>query len=417
MGSTDYFQANIAARDLVAVAKTAGEMAEWRRWSLVERFQRELAVKRIKDEIVPYLVESRDRFFGSLIVVVYDADVFDFEPAAKHGLNPPAAYSDATDRLGFLTIDGGNLVALDGQHRLVALREVVNGASNLGGTYRDDIAEDELCVVFIQHESLEKTRRIFNKVNRYARPTNPTDNIITSEDDGAAIVARWLVEHDPPLDLKAPSPPLAIYDSSGEPLVAWRTTRLSGTNPELTTLNVIYQTVHIVLGVHGLKKFDEKHRVNRPKNSELAQAYTWSAEWWQSVIDGIDAYRWLLEHPDEIIRERPLDREWSLLLRPASQVALFQGLAGAVGLGLRLETAVARCNGIDWCGASPQWTDTIVGASGRMSTKQESIRLTGRLITYMLAGSRMRRSELNQLEEDYMTARGNRRKKLPKKAV
>src|SRR5690606_8270280 len=133
---------------------------------------------------------------------------------------------DLIPRMGFLTIDGGRLVALDGQHRLVALREIVAGRVEAEGEYRDAIADDELCVVFVQHESLEKTRRIFNKVNRHARPTTPTDNIITSEDDGYAIVARWLVENDPPLGLEEPAPPLALFDKSGEPLVEWRSTNL-----------------------------------------------------------------------------------------------------------------------------------------------------------------------------------------------
>ena len=107
--------------------------------------------------------------------------------------------------MGFLTIEGGSLVVLDGQHRLAALRGVTTAGPDLKGEFVDAVADDELSVLFIPHESFEKTRRIFNKVNRYAKPTSPTDNIITSEDDGSAIVTRWLVEEEPPLNTQGSS--------------------------------------------------------------------------------------------------------------------------------------------------------------------------------------------------------------------
>ncbi len=227
MGSTSYYQVAIQARDLASVAIPVGELTEWKQWSISERFQRELAMRRIQEEIVPYLVRSADRFFGSLIVLVYKANEFHFEPIENLGTRLPAAYREQANRMGFLTISGGQLVALDGQHRLVALREVVAGRNEVEGEYSSEVADDELCVVFVEHETLEKTRRIFNKVNQHARPTTRTDNIITSEDDGYAIVARWLLETDPPLGLHQPAPPLALFDARGEPLVEWRSTSLA----------------------------------------------------------------------------------------------------------------------------------------------------------------------------------------------
>ena len=174
MGSTEYYQATVRARELAAVAKTAAELPQWTSWSVFERFQRELAERRVQKEIVPYLARTKDRFFNSLIILVFEPLDFSFESFGDAAPGLPRAYRDAAAQMGFLTIEGGDFVVLDGQHRLAALRGVTTAGPELKGEYVDEVANDELSVIFIPHESFEKTRRIFNKVNRYAKPTSPT---------------------------------------------------------------------------------------------------------------------------------------------------------------------------------------------------------------------------------------------------
>ena len=41
-----------------------------------------------------------------------------------------------------------------------------------------------------------KSRKIFNKVNRYAKPTSKADNLITADDDVVAVINRDLVIND-----------------------------------------------------------------------------------------------------------------------------------------------------------------------------------------------------------------------------
>jgi DNA sulfur modification protein DndB len=408
MGSTPYYQANMKARELAAVAKTAGELEAWKDWSIFERFQRDLATKRVEQEIVPYLVRTKDRFFGALIVLVYAPDVFEFQSIESMGTKPPAAYRAAAQRMGFLTIRGGELVVLDGQHRLAALRAAVtDDGSRFDGPYRDAIADDELCVVFIHHETFEKTRRIFNKVNRYAKPTSPSDNIITSEDDGCAIVARWLVEKNPPLGLSKPIPPLAQVDFDGEPLVEWRSTSLGSKDRKFTTLSALYQTVEAVLEANGIKNFDEKHRVNRPTDDELTRAYKLAAKWWEAVATGLDPVADALAKPGRIPDMRQYNAASSLLMRPVTHVALFRGLADAVvKYGVPLDEAVELANRLRWKASDPMWQDTIIYANGRMNAKAPAIRLAGRLITYMIAGSEMTDFAKLALRSDLAEAKG-----------
>jgi DNA sulfur modification protein DndB len=407
MGSTSYYQVAITARDLASVAVPVGELAEWKQWSISERFQRELAMRRINEEIIPYLVRSADRFFGSLIILVYEADVFKFEPLQSLNITIPAAHRSLVGRMGFLTISGGQLVALDGQHRLVALREVVAGRNEVDGEFSSAVADDELCVVFVLHESLQKTRRIFNKVNQHARPTTRTDNIITSEDDGYAIVARWLVESDPPLGLSGPKPPLGLlHPRTGEPLVEWKSTSL-GTNQEaLTTLDAVFQSVEAILSANGLTNFGERDRVTRPPEAQLEKAYTWAAEWWAAALAGIEAYAHAVEKPYLIPDLRKSRASEGLLFRPIAQVALFKGLADAVVAGKKLESAIEYVNRIDWRPDSVLWRDILVRANGSLITRPEAKNLAARLIAHLLSGDLVDKRVADRLRLDMAVAKG-----------
>ena len=111
MGSTDYYLTTIRARELCSLARAASERDDWSSWSIEERLQREVNEKRIRDEIVPYIRNSPDRFFGSLILLVYEPDVFEFEPVEEIGATVPVAYRGVATRMGFLTIDGAEIAA------------------------------------------------------------------------------------------------------------------------------------------------------------------------------------------------------------------------------------------------------------------------------------------------------------------
>lgn len=413
MGSTEYYQATVKARELAAVAMMAAELPQWTTWSVFERFQRELAQKRVEKEIVPYLVRTKDRFFNALIVLVYAPESFEFEALSDKVPNLPAAYRQAVERMGFLTIEGGSLVVLDGQHRLAALRAVTTAGPDLKGEFVDAVAEDDLSVLFIPHESFEKTRRIFNKVNRYAKPTSPSDNIITSEDDGSAIVTRWLVEGRPPLRLQSPQPPLNGLDMNGEPVVEWRRQTLRPGDRKFTTLSALYQMTQVLLTADGIQRFDEKHMVNRPTDKALARAYIFAAEWWHTVLANFTPFRRGLQHPGTLPDLRAYQAQYSLLFRPIGQIAFMQSLAGAVLLGRSLEKALEGAEDRGWSASDSLFTDTVVYANGHMSTSDFSIRLAGRLGTYLLANDLMTKDAIEKLQSDVQQAKSDPHFRLP----
>jgi DNA sulfur modification protein DndB len=413
MGSTEYYQATVKARELAAVAMMAAELPQWTTWSVFERFQRELAQRRVEKEIVPYLVRTKDRFFNALIVLVFEPDNFEFESLADKTPHLPRAYKQAAEQMGFLTIEGGSLVVLDGQHRLGALRGVTTAGPELTGEYVDEVADDELSVLFIPHESFEKTRRIFNKVNRYAKPTSPSDNIITSEDDGSAIVTRWLVEAEPPLKLRKPKPPLNALDGTGEPIVEWRQQTLRPDSRKFTTLSALYQMTQIILSADGITGFDEKHMVNRPTDRQLSHAYEFVADWWHVVLRTFTPFRRGISRPASLPDLRAYQAEYSLLFRPIGQIAFMHSLVGAVRLGRDLVEALEYAEDCGWSAADPLFTDTIVYANGHMATSDFAIRLAGRLGTYLLAWDLMTQESIDRLHVDLIEAKADPDFRLP----
>ena len=78
IGSTTYYLANVKANTLIQNVGYASEMENWSDMSIDERMQREIKGDRVAEEIVPYIVNDQDWFFGALIVFVIRRVLFDF---------------------------------------------------------------------------------------------------------------------------------------------------------------------------------------------------------------------------------------------------------------------------------------------------------------------------------------------------
>jgi DNA sulfur modification protein DndB len=400
MGSTEYFETKMQAGELASSVRSARESDVWGS-AIEERIQRDLNRKRVESDIIPYLLRSEDRFFGSLIVLVEpgpDGEMT-FEDFRSVGSKVPAAYSAVAKDLGFLTIDDSDLVVLDGQHRLAALRQVVQrelpeDLAELADLPADSVARDEVSVIFIRYESNEKTRRIFNKVNRYAKTTSRSDNIITSEDDGYAIVARRLVDDGAALSI--------IY--KGDLIVEWKSNTIAKRSTKLTTISAVYETVRDIVHAEGLPPMDELRRVVRPSDEELDSAFEAAETWWGAALTSIEVLRVGAEDPKALPSLRSSDRQ-NLLLRPNGQIALFKGVGKARENGLDIEQAFSRANQVDWSTESDLWRNILVKPSGSMIARTEAYDVAGRLVSYLIGPRGLSRKEKADLQRQYATIR------------
>lgn len=116
--------------------------------------------------------------------------------------------------------------------------------------------DEELSIILVEHTDTAKIRKIFNKINKYAKQTSRSDNIITSDDDTFAVIARRLFREDGPL---API--------NGIDLVNWKSNTLSKRSKNLTTLSALYTIAETIL--KG-KKFSSKIL---PDSTALEEAY------------------------------------------------------------------------------------------------------------------------------------------------
>lgn len=404
LGNTTYYEANMKVRDLVQAVRPPKEMDRWANLGIEERMQRDADMKRIKNQLAPYIVRNADRFFGSIIVLVYNGEVV-FETMADLANKVPAAYKQIAQKIGFLTIDGGTLIVLDGQHRLLALRMVQQG--DVEGEFAAEVPDDEVAVIFIDFEDDVKTRRIFNTVNRYAKQTSRGDNIITSEDDGYAIVARRILRDGNPLGARKTGKAVKAED-----VVEWKNNTLTVRSTRLTTISVVYETVRLVLHAHSAPKLDPQ---NRPDEDELDRYTQWGCDLWDTLLEHMEPYKAALQDPSRIPGMRADEAKTSLLFKPAAQIALVEGILQAVAVGkLTLIEAVKRANKIaDWSMGAPIWKDTIIKAGGTIDAGNDARSRMAQLVCYLVAADKLSDKVKSDIWRSYTAARGDHNEDLP----
>ncbi len=395
LGNTTFYEATMRVADLLSSVSPPSDLDDWANMGLEERMQRNPDTKRVSEKLVPYLVQNEDRFFGSIIVLIWKGEVV-FEPVTEFATKIPSAYKGAAPKIGFVSIDGGKLVVLDGQHRFLALREAKDG--KMIGEHATEIVNDEVCVILIEHESDLKTRRIFNTVNRYAKTTSRGDNIITSEDDGWAIVARRMLSDDQPFADRV------IYGRK-KSIVNWKSNTLSKRTTDLTTLSTVYDSVKLILSD---RKIDE---AKRPSDTEIEEYQQTARDVWEPILEGMSAYQTALSDPSAIPGMRADDAVTSLLFKPASQLALVDALL-RVGEpnqgGLKLKDAVARANKIpNWSMAADLWKGVIIKHTGSIDAGVEAKRRMADLLVYLIASDKIGDELKLQIWQRFNAARGN----------
>lgn len=399
MGSTTYYETTMTAQELAASTRAASDLDGWASQSIEERIQRDLNSTRVKTEIVPYLRLTEDRFFGAVIVLLMDGEL-EFEDVNTFGLKVPAAHRSAAARMGFLNITGGERIVLDGQHRLAALRAVVQREFEEDGQpdFSREVTNDEICVIFIQYEEAQKTRRIFNKVNRSAKATTRADNIITSEDDGFAVVTRGLVKEDAPLGI--------TYGPKHDLIVDWKSNTIADRGNKLTTISTVYESVKDILQAEKIEMGDEKKSVVRPSEDLLHEAYDAAERWWTKLMANITPFREAAADPSTLpAMRKDEDSTYKLLLKPNGQQALIKGLAWAVQRGADLDTVIERADKIDWS-SMKIWEQLLIKSNGGMIARTEAYRNAANLIAYLVAPEHTTAEQQDQLKRDYATVKG-----------
>ena len=145
MGSWDYFMVKMSMRELSENVDFATDVYDDH--TLSEAIQRVLNESRAKTSIASYLVKQKDRFFSSIVVAALDGNP-NWYPVTMED-DPRFALFKGDKRLsesfGVLSFDGTqNYYALDGQHRLKAIKSLVDPTSEMSFQAPPDFKNEEV---------------------------------------------------------------------------------------------------------------------------------------------------------------------------------------------------------------------------------------------------------------------------------
>ena len=386
--------------ELVGRVRFPADIPEWRDLSIEERYQRTLDMARIRRELAPYFANDDKRFSGSLVLAVHNDEHVTFERLSDLRVaHLPSLYMDAASNMGFVTMQGQEvLVPLDGQHRAKAFQVAMEGYS--GGAPSQslkpstNLARDTVAVILVRFEA-GTSRYIFNKINRYARPTAKADKLITDDDDAVAVITRRLIT-----DNVIPAR-----------LVNISTNILTAKTHEFTTLAALYEANKKLIAALDVPSMGRPERMDdRERGERLAEL---AAEW-RRLLSGIGAWRRAVKDPGEGGDEgRASMRKKSILGRPVGQISLINGYALACMKDrdrADRDGLVARLDRVDWGMDAPEWRGLLVKLNGKIMASKSASNNAGIIIAHRIGAKLTDRERDRALKFIHGASKGH---KLP----
>jgi DNA sulfur modification protein DndB len=300
MGSWTYYIVKMKMRDLAKEVNFASEIYDDQ--TLNDAIQRVLNEGRVKNEIVSFLSRREDRFFSSVVVAAlggnpsfYPVEITDdkrFQVFRDQGID---------DSFGVLTFSGDQkYFALDGQHRLKAIKTLLDPTEEVSAFSPDGFDEEEMSVLMVVQDSpdaefLKAYRRLFSSLNRYAKATDADTNIIMDEDDGFAILTRRLITEHEFFGWSGKQQESARVKTKGK--------NLSSSNPHFTSLQTLYAMNETLLSSQwrhnsGWPNAGSEIGTNtkefkrfRPDEELLDSLYEELALYWDSLVQALPFLR------------------------------------------------------------------------------------------------------------------------------
>ena len=422
MGRWEYYMVRMSMRELSKNVKFATEIHEA---SLLSKaIQRQLNESRAKKQITSYLAKQSDRFFSSIVVAVLGGEP-QWHPVVMDSKEFSILASDKklANSFGVLTFnDEEKYYALDGQHRLAAIRELIENP--IANNAPENFWNEEISVIIVTPSQLEnlgdfmiRYRRLFGHLNRYAKPMSQFDNIVMDEDDAVAIITRRLVtEHD-------------FFSSAGDQFESSRIMMKKGKNitagsSHWTSLENLYDLNIALLSTKKRRsdgwgidsdKFSEYKRF-RPDEDDIDQLADELSKRWDAIISALPV---LGEDPSKMRVHNPQESEQAgadnVLFWPIGQqmlVGLAQELLDetlacrpdevAALTSDEARSALEPLNEIVWDAHRPPWRHLLLlrsGEDGRWRITNEDrkprIRVAERVVRWQLG--------LDQLSEEQLT--------------
>lgn len=367
---------------------------------LEDLIQRELDESQHSWSIKQYLLHQSQRFFNGLVIGVYGGAPSWTELAIQEGgdstLAPLPSYIRGA--LGVLTFSGEEqLFAIDGQHRVSGIKKAIEERKSLGN--------EEICALFLAHQNdrkgIQRTRRLFTTLNRYAKPVSKMETIALDEDDVVAIVTRKLVE--------------------AHPLFRERVSRQKGKaisksdRRNVTSIVSLYDSLDIFFKMRPPRVWREFRKI-RPSDNKIGEYYKRATTLWDTLTERLPELEAVARsRPDEELVGRYRNRSGGhLAFRPVGLEMIVWTIRAFLDQGKPLDKIVKAISRIPKTLAEAPWAGLLWDpVNRRMTVAGENQRVARRLMFQGLGGDlRLVRTTRKQLREEW-SGIVNRRVKLP----
>ena len=347
--------------------------------------------------IKSYLMTSEHRFLGALIVAAWGGAPT-YLPVSMD--DPDGMLSGIDRQFGVLTFDGTQqYFALDGQHRLRAIKEAIKA--------KPEIGQEDICVIIVSHfdtsEGKVKTRRLFTNINRNAKATTASENIILDEDDGAAIITRRLLNEHPFLSLEGVVKVLTSVGDEGELKLATNSVS-KGDKRAFTTLSNLYDMVHtLTFDLHStMRKKDA-----RPTDDTLESSYTTISDRLNDLLLAAGDLVSQFESADsakDLRNPKGRETDGHAFMRPVVQKAVVRVVTELVEqTALGWDGVIDRLKDLDWRIGQAPWTAVFNVENATMISAKENAELLDALIHCHLAPSS--KQAISRARKEFKTLR------------
>lgn len=357
--------------------------------SLKDQLQRSLTKN--YESITDYILSQKEHFFNALVLAVYDGDPVWNE--IEVGFKGEDYYN-----MGFLRLNGEEKIfPVDGQHRVEGIKDAIKKSPEL---------EDEtIAVILIGHhkdkEGMEKTRRIFSTLNRYAKPVSTGDIIALDEDDTVAIVTRNMLESFPLFMNEN------ISDEKKTKAIVEKDTK------SFTSLIKLYETNKIVYKyytsfrdntkrIHSSTEID-KFLKFRPKQEDIDDFEKYLTEFWELFINSFEGMKEYVvsTKKDAAAKYRNRENGGLLYFRP---VALPQLVTAILETCFRskvtLSDSMSAYSQLEMCISKAPWVKVLWDAESRTMIMKNKT-LVRSLLMFMYDRSVLNAKELESLRIRY----------------
>jgi DNA sulfur modification protein DndB len=240
MGNRDYYVSMVK----LSLVPRMFKFREWKELPPEQRAQRVLQKSRIP-EITQYILENEDGYLFSSLTASFDCD---------SKFTAEAGQED----LGILEIPfDADLVINDGQHRRAAIEEALKENPRLG--------EETISVVLFPFEDLGRMQQMFSDLNRTARTTSKSLNVLYNQRDLLSQVTLTVSEQ-------------GVFKG----FVDKDRVSLALRSPKLFTLAALYDATSALLGAVVESNYDEKLALALEYWDELTK----NIPQWEKVRDG-----------------------------------------------------------------------------------------------------------------------------------